>query len=70
MSGKIADSIRRGLEDALAYAEGTADESLRQVLTGEPGPNFDDLSASSRSFTRGRCHTPSEALLREGRNER
>jgi putative transcriptional regulator len=27
MTGKIADSIRRGLEEALAYAEGAADVS-------------------------------------------
>jgi putative transcriptional regulator len=27
MTGKVADGIRRGLEEALAYAEGTADVS-------------------------------------------
>jgi putative transcriptional regulator len=27
MTSKVAESIRRGLEDALAYAEGTADVS-------------------------------------------
>jgi putative transcriptional regulator len=27
MTGKVADSIRRGLEEALAYAEGSADVS-------------------------------------------
>jgi putative transcriptional regulator len=27
MTGKVADSIRRGLEEALVYAEGTADVS-------------------------------------------
>jgi putative transcriptional regulator len=27
MTGRVADSIRRGLEEALAYAEGTADVS-------------------------------------------
>jgi putative transcriptional regulator len=27
MTGEVADSIRRGLEEALAYAEGTADIS-------------------------------------------
>ncbi len=27
MSGKAAESIRRGLEEAVAYAEGTADEN-------------------------------------------
>ena len=27
MTGKVADSIRRGLEEAVAYAEGAADEN-------------------------------------------
>jgi len=27
MTSKVAESIRHGLEDALAYAEGTADAS-------------------------------------------
>jgi len=31
MASKVADSIRRGLEEAVAYAEGTADASLYGV---------------------------------------
>ena len=35
MTGKVADSIRRGLEEALAYAEGTADVSRYGVHVPE-----------------------------------
>jgi len=31
MTSKVADSIRRGLEEAIAYVEGTADMSLYNV---------------------------------------
>ena len=31
MNGKVADSIRRGLEEAVAYAEGAADENAYGV---------------------------------------
>jgi plasmid stability protein len=45
-------------------------EILRQVLASEVEPAFDDLAAEFRALTRGRRHTPSEILLREGRDER
>lgn len=35
MTGKVADSIRRGLEEALAYAEGMADVSRYGVRIPE-----------------------------------
>jgi putative transcriptional regulator len=35
MTSEIADSIRRGLEEAPAYAEGTADPSLYGVHISE-----------------------------------
>jgi putative transcriptional regulator len=35
MTNKVADSIRRGLEEALAYAEGTADTSRYCVYIPE-----------------------------------
>lgn len=33
-------------------------------------PTFDTLAAEFRALTAGRKHTPSEDLMREGRNER
>jgi hypothetical protein len=35
MTGKLAESIRRGLEEALSYAEGNADSRLDGVRVPE-----------------------------------
>jgi plasmid stability protein len=51
-------------------AEAEHREILRQALSGEAELSFDDLAAEFRKLTRGRRHTPSEVLLREGRDER
>ena len=45
-------------------------EILRQVLAIEIEPSFDTLAAELRKLTRLRRQTPSEVLLREGRDER
>jgi antitoxin FitA len=45
-------------------------EILRQALAGEDEPSFEKLAADLRKLTRGRKQTPSEVLLREGRDER
>ena len=45
-------------------------EILRQALSGEAEPSFDDLAAEFRKLTGGRRHTPAEVLLREARDER
>jgi plasmid stability protein len=45
-------------------------EILRQALAVEVEPSFDRLAAELRKLTKGRKHTPSEVLLREGRKER
>lgn len=45
-------------------------EILRQVLANEEEPPFDKLSADLRKLTKRRKQTPSEVLLREGREER
>jgi hypothetical protein len=42
----------------------------RQVLFGESDEAFAELAARLRALTRGRAHTPSEQLQREGRDER
>jgi plasmid stability protein len=43
---------------------------LRQALASEDEPSFETLAADLRRLTRRRKQTPSEALLREGREER
>jgi antitoxin FitA len=50
--------------------EGEHREILRQTPSPEIEPSFESLAAALRKLTKGRKQTPSEALLREGRNER
>jgi plasmid stability protein len=45
-------------------------EILRQALASEDETSFDKLAADLRRLTKGRKQTPSEELLREGREER
>jgi len=45
-------------------------EILRQALAGEVEVSFDELAAELRKLTKRRRQTPSEILLREGRDER
>jgi len=51
-------------------AEAEHREILRQALAAEIEPSFESLAAELRKLTRRRKHTPSEVLLREGRDER
>lgn len=45
-------------------------EILRQALSAEPESSFDDLAAELRRLSAGVKQTPSEKLLREGRDRR
>lgn len=51
-------------------AEAEVRDILRQVLSAEIEPSFDDLAAELRALTADRRHTPAEQLQREGRDER
>ncbi|MGE0008769.1 MAG: hypothetical protein AB7S92_24715 [Parvibaculaceae bacterium] len=51
-------------------AEAEHREILRQALENETEPSFDQLAAELRRLTGTRRQTPSEQLLREGRDER
>jgi antitoxin FitA len=42
-------------------------EILRQALSAEIEPSFEKLAAQMRKLTEGRGQTPSEILLRKGR---
>jgi plasmid stability protein len=78
----MAQLVVRNLDDELVVrlkrraaehgrsAEAEHREILRQALTEEPRRSFKELAARVRSMTAGRVHTPSEVLLREGRDER
>ncbi len=45
-------------------------EILRQALSADLEPSFDTLAADLRKLTKRRKQTPSEVLLREGREQR
>jgi plasmid stability protein len=45
-------------------------EILRLALSAELEPSFHELAAQMRKLTEGRTQTPSEVLLREGRDQR
>ena len=45
-------------------------EILRQALAADVNPDFETLAAELRNLTKGRKQTPSEVLLREGRDAR
>ena len=67
------DLIRRLEQRATRHGrsmEAEHREILRQALASEIEPSFMDLAAELRALTKGRRHTPSEELLREGRDER
>lgn len=51
-------------------AEAEHREILRRALLDETGEDFWTLAERLRTATSGRAHTPAEALVREGRNER
>lgn len=51
-------------------AEAEHREILRQALADEEEPSFDKLAAELRKLTSQRSQTPSENLLRAGRDER
>jgi plasmid stability protein len=51
-------------------AEAEVRTILRQALSSELEPNFEELAASVRALTADRKHTPAEVLLRESRDER
>jgi plasmid stability protein len=51
-------------------AEAEHREILRQALSQETEVSFEDLAAEMRRLLAGRNHTPSEVLMREGRDER
>jgi plasmid stability protein len=83
MEGMVAGNLHvRNLDDELilrlkrrAARHGRSTEAehreiLRQALAAEVEPSFDKLAADLRKLTKGRKQTPSELLLREGRDER
>jgi plasmid stability protein len=51
-------------------AEAEHREILREALSGDTEMSWDEMASKLRELTKGRKHTPSEVLQREGRDER
>lgn len=69
----VDDEIVRKLKERAARNGRSAEAEHRAILSemlGSERPDFDELAARLRELTKGRVHTPSEILLREGRDER
>jgi antitoxin FitA len=67
--GLVARLKRRAAQHGRS-TEAEHREILRAALSAEPDPFFNDLAAQLRKLTAYRAQTPSEVLLREGRDER
>jgi plasmid stability protein len=67
--GLIARLKRRAARHGRS-AEAEHREILRRALAADEDLSFDQLAAELRRLTAGRQATPSEVLLREGRDER
>lgn len=66
----LVASLRRRAARHNRSAEAEVRDILRQALTSEAEPSFDDLAAEFRALTANRTHTPAELLQRESRDER
>ena len=67
---KIIIRLKRRASRHGRSAEAEHREILRQALSAEVEPAFEEIAARLRQMTKGRSHTPAEDLLREGRNNR
>ncbi len=70
LDGDLLIRLKRRAARHGRSAEAEVRDILRQALTQEAEPGFDDLAAQLRALTAGRHHTPAEDLQREGRDER
>jgi len=69
----VDDEIVRRLKERAERNGRSAEAEHRAILAemlGSERPDFDELAARLRELTKGRAHTPSEILQREGRDER
>lgn len=67
---EIVAKLRRRAARHGRSVEAEHREILRQALSAEIEPDFDSLAAELRKLTAKRRQTPSEILLRQGRDER
>jgi plasmid stability protein len=70
LEDEVVERLRRRAARHGRSSEAEHREILRQALAAEAEPDFETLAAELRRATRGRRHTPSEVLQRQGRRER
>ena len=68
--GELIDKLKARAARNKRSAEAEHREILRKALSAEPRQSFKEIAARLRALTAGRPITPSEVLLREGREER
>ncbi|MBI5121459.1 MAG: Arc family DNA-binding protein [Rhodospirillales bacterium] len=70
----LDDGVYEKLRSRAARHGRSTEAEIRQILTdtiaNEPRQDFWALAEKLRAATKGRRHTPSEILQREGRDER
>lgn len=70
LDGDLIVRLKRRAARHGRSAEAEHREILSHALAVEAEPAFEELAAEIRKMTRGRRHTPSEVLMREGRARR
>jgi len=70
LDGELIAALKRRASRHGRSTEAEHREILRQALAADADPDFDKLAAELRNLTKGRKQTPSELLLREGRDTR
>lgn len=70
VEGDLIARLRRRAARHGRSAEAEHREILRQALSSEIEPAFEELATELRKLTSRRNQTPSELLLREGRDQR
>lgn len=70
LDDKLLARLRRRAARHGRSIESEHREILRHALSAEVDPDFGDLAARLRKLIKVRKQTPSEQLLREGRDER
>jgi len=70
LDDEVIAKLKRRASKHGRSAEAEHREILRHALANEAESSFDQLAAELRALIRRRPQTPSEVLLREGRDER
>ncbi len=70
LDAELVDRLKVRAAENGRSVEAEHREILRRALDDARGLSFEEVSARLRAATAGRKHTPSEVLVREGREDR